>query len=221
MIWMSFSSIMLKEIVSKGYLLSESFVWHPRKGKRIEMENKSMVSRSWAGGEFDSKGAAWRSWSGWGSSLDPNCCCSVAKSCPALCDPMDYTHLPFTVSWSLLKLMSIELMMPSNHLILCSPFSSWLQSFASSGSFSVSQFFASGSQSIGASASVLPVNIQGWFSLGLTGLISLQSKGLSRVLFSITIQKQLWSNSHICIWLPVYICIWLTVVLKFIELYPK
>ena len=90
MIWMSFSSIMLKEIVSKDYLLSESFVWHPRKGKPIEVENKSMVSRSWAGEEFDSKGAAW-SCSGWGSSLDPNCCCSVAKSCPALCDPVDYS----------------------------------------------------------------------------------------------------------------------------------
>ena len=89
---MSFSSIMLKEIVSKGYFLSESFVWHPRKGKPIEMENKSMVSRSWAGEESDSTGAAWRSCSGRGSSLDPNCCCcSVAKSCPTLCDPMDYS----------------------------------------------------------------------------------------------------------------------------------
>ena len=91
MMRLSFSSIMLKEIVSKGYLLSESFIWHPRKGKPIEMENKSMVSRSWSGEEFNSKGAAWRSCSGWGSSLDSNCCCSVVKSCPTLCDPMDYS----------------------------------------------------------------------------------------------------------------------------------
>ena len=61
-------------------------------------------------------------------------------------------------------------------------FSSCLQSFPASGSFPVSQYFSSGDQSIGvsASASVLPVNIQDWFSLGWTGLISLQSKGLSR-----------------------------------------
>ena len=63
------------------------------------------------------------------------------------------------------------------------PFSSCLQSFPVSGSFPMSQFFASGSQSIGVSASplVLPMNIQDWFPLGLTGLISVQSKGLSRV----------------------------------------
>ena len=66
------------------------------------------------------------------------------------------------------------------------PFSSRLQSFPASGYFPVSQFFASGGQSIGASvsASVLPVNIQGWFPLWLTGWISLQSKGLSRVYHS-------------------------------------
>ena len=61
------------------------------------------------------------------------------------------------------------------------PFSSCLQSFLASGSFPMSQFFASGGQRIGASASVLLMNIQYWFPLGLTGLISLQSKGLSRV----------------------------------------
>ena len=70
--------------------------------------------------------------------------------------------LSFPISWSLLKLMSIELMIPSNHLILCRPFSSCLQSFPASGSFPMSRFFASGGQSIGASASgsVLPVNIE-------------------------------------------------------------
>ena len=91
------------------------------------------------------------------------------------------------------------------------PFSSHLQSFPASGSFPVSQFFASGSQSIGvsATASVLPMNIQDWFPLGLTGLISLQSKGFSRVFSNTTVQKQqffgiqpsLWSNSHIHTWL--------------------
>ena len=71
------------------------------------------------------------------------------------------------------------------------PFSSHLQSFPASGSFPVSQFFPSGGQSIGVStsASVLPMNIQDWFPLGWTGWISLQSKGLSRVFSSTTVQK--------------------------------
>ena len=87
------------------------------------------------------------------------------------------------------------------------PFSFCLQSFLASRSFPVSQPFASGGQCIraSASASVLPMNIQGWFPLGLTGLVSLQSKGLSRVFSSTTIwkhqffgvQPSLWSNSHI------------------------
>jgi len=89
------------------------------------------------------------------------------------------------------------------------PFSFCLQSFPVSRSFPVSQLFTSGSQNIGASASVLPMNIQGWFSFGLTGLISLKSKGLSRVFSSSTIQKHrfvgsqpaLWSYSHIHTWL--------------------
>ena len=71
------------------------------------------------------------------------------------------------------------------------PFSSCLQSFPASGSFPVSQFFTSGGQSIGVSAlaSVLPMNIQDWFPWGLTGLISLQSKGLSRIFSNSTVQK--------------------------------
>ena len=86
------------------------------------------------------------------------------------------------------------------------PFSSCPQSLPASGSFPMSQFFASVGQSIraSASASVLPMNIQDWFPLELTGLISLQSKGLSRVFSNTTVQKQqffsvkpsLWSNSH-------------------------
>ena len=101
----------------------------------------------------------------------------------------------------LAKTHGIESVMPSN---LCVPFSC-LQSFPASGYFPVSQFFTSGGQSIAvlASASVLPVSIQDWFPLGLTGLI-LQSKGHSRVLSNTTVQKHqffsaqfsLWSNSH-------------------------
>ena len=90
------------------------------------------------------------------------------------------------------------------------PFSSCLQSFPASGSFPMSQLFASGGQSIGASASapVLPMNIQDWFPLGWTGCISLQSKGLSRVFSNTTVQKHQFfsaqsfsqSNSHIHTW---------------------
>ena len=77
------------------------------------------------------------------------------------------------------------------------PFSS-LQSFPASGSFPMSQFFASGGQSIGASssASVLPMNIHSWFPLGLTGLISLWSKGLSRVFSSTTVQKHPLTSTY-------------------------
>ena len=90
--------------------------------------------------------------------------------------------LSITNSRTLLKLMSIESVMSSNHLILCHPLLFCFQSFPASGSFPVSQF-SSGGQIIGvsASASVFPVNIQDCFPLGLTGLISLQSKELSRV----------------------------------------
>ena len=87
------------------------------------------------------------------------------------------------------------------------PFSSCLQSFPASGSFLMSQLFTSDGRRIGASASasVLPKNIEGWFPLGLTGLISLQSKGLLRVFSNTTVQKHqffglqpsFWSNSHI------------------------
>ena len=91
------------------------------------------------------------------------------------------------------------------------PFSSCLQPFPASGAFQRSQFFTSDCQSTGVSASapVLPMNIWGWFPLGFTGLISLQSQGLSRVFSNTTVQKHqlfstqfsLWSNPHIYIWL--------------------
>ena len=90
---------------------------------------------------------------------------TVPPSRPALCNPMDCSMPGFPVHHQLpelAQLMSIESVMPSNHLILCIPFSSCLQSFPASGSFETSQLFASRRQSIGVSASapVLPVNIQ-------------------------------------------------------------
>ena len=115
--------------------------------------------------------------------------------------------LSITNSWSLLKLMSIESVMPSNHLLLCHPLILLPSIFPASGSFPMSQFFTSGGQSIGVSAStsVLSMDIQDWFPFGLTGWISLQSKGLSRVFSNTTVQKHqffgaqlsLWSNSHV------------------------
>ena len=118
--------------------------------------------------------------------------------------------LSITNSWSFLKLMSIESVMPYNISSSVVPFSFCLQSFPESGSFPVSQFFSLGGQSVGvsASASVLPMNIQDWFPLGLTGLISLQSKELSRDI-NTTVQKHqffgtelsLRSNSYSHTWL--------------------
>ena len=119
--------------------------------------------------------------------------------------------LPITISWSLLKLMSIESVMPSNHLILCCPLLLPPSIFPSIRVFTMSQFFVSDGQSTGVStsASVLPMNVLDWFPLGWTGWIYLQSKGLSRVFPNITVQKHqffsaqpfLWSNSHIHTWL--------------------
>ena len=119
--------------------------------------------------------------------------------------------LSSTVSLTLPTFMSIELVMPSNHLILCCPLSLNLPSFPTSGSYPMSWLSTSGGQSIGVStsASVLLMNIQDWFPLGWTGWISLQSKGLSGVFSSTRIQNHqffsaqpsLWSNSHICPWL--------------------
>ena len=106
--------------------------------------------------------------------------------------------LSFTISWSLPKLMSIESVIPSNHLILCHPLLPCLQSFPASGSFLLSWLFVSGGQSIeaSASASVFPMIIQGWFPLGLIGLISLPSKGLSSLLQHHTLKASiLWCST--------------------------
>ena len=103
------------------------------------------------------------------------------------------SSLSITNSQSLLKHMSIQ---PSHPLV--TPFSSCLQSFPASGTLQMSQFFASGGQSIGvsASASVLPMNVQDWFPLGWTGWISLQSKGL-RVFSNTTLQKHQFFDAQL------------------------
>ena len=118
--------------------------------------------------------------------------------------------LSTTNSQSLLKLMFIELATPSISSSVI-PFSSCPQSFPESGSFPVSQLFASGGQGIGlsASASVLPMNIQDWFPSGLTGLISLQSKGLSREFSNNTVQKHHFFNVQLSLWTKTHIHTWL------------
>ena len=112
---------------------------------------------------------------------------------------LQHTRLlcPSLFPMSLLKFMSIESVMLSNHLMFFHSFPFYLQSLPASQSFPMSQLFTSGSQNIGASAlaSVLPMNLQSLFPLGLTGLISLQSEGLSRVFSSTTIWRhQLWCS---------------------------
>ena len=105
------------------------------------------------------------------------CCFSVAKLYPTRCDPngLQHARIPsFTISQSLFKVVSIESEMPSDHLLLCHHF---CPQPSASVSFPMSCFFISGGQSIGASASVSPMNIQGWLPLGLTSLISLLSRG--------------------------------------------
>ena len=120
--------------------------------------------------------------------------------------------LSFTISQSLLKLMSIELVMSSKHLVLCHPLPILLSIIPSIGVFSNESALCIRCPSIGASASawVPPMNISDWFPLGLTGSISLQSKGLPRVFSNTTVKKHqffgaqpsLWFNSHIGTWLP-------------------
>ena len=124
------------------------------------------------------------------------------------------TSLSFIISPSLLKLMFIELVLPSNHLILCCPLLLLPSIFPSIREW-VGSLHQVG-QSIRVSALVLPMNIQGWFLLGLTGLISLLSKGFSRVFSNTTIWKHqffdtqpLWSNSLILTWLLEKPWLWL------------
>ena len=141
-----------------------------------------------------------------------SCSCSVSQLCPTLCDPMDCSTPGLPVLHHLPELAQIHVHWVGDaiqHPTLV-PFSC-LQSFPPSGSLPVSWLFTPGGQSIGASASapVLPMNILDWFSLGLTGLISMLSKGLSSVFSNVTVQEHqlfgtqpsLWSNSHIHTWL--------------------
>ena len=149
-----------------------------------------------------------------------HCCCSVANSCPALWDLMNCSMTGFASAFTI---------QPSPSPGVCSnscplsrwchptisfsfdPFSSCFQSFSASGSFPMSRLFTSNGQNIGASVStlVLPMNIQCWFPLGLTVLISFLYEGLSRVFSSITVQRHkffgaqlfLLSSSHIHTWL--------------------
>ena len=120
---------------------------------------------------------------------------------------LQHTRLTCLFSWNLLKLTSIESVILSNHLILCCPLLLLPSVFPSIRVFSNESVLRISGQSIGASAaaSALPMNIQYWFPLVWTGLISLLSKGFSRVFSNTTVQKHqffgtqlsLWSNSHI------------------------
>ena len=128
-------------------------------------------------------------------------CCSVTQSCPTLWDPMDCSTSAFPVLYCLSPgVCSYPLSQQCHPTISSSvaPISSCPQSFPASECFLLSQLFASGGQSIGASAStsVLPMNIQDWFPLGLTGLISLLSQRLSRVFSSTAVQKNLFFGSQ-------------------------
>ena len=118
---------------------------------------------------------------------------SVTQSCPTLCDPITAAHqasLPVTNSWSSPKPMSIESVMPSNHLILCHPLFLLPSIFPSIRVFSNESALRSRWPKYWSfSFSILPINTQDW-SLGWTGWISLQSKGLSRVFSNTTVQKQ-------------------------------
>ena len=133
--------------------------------------------------------------------IDWSICCSVAKSL-TLSTPWTAAlqpSLPLTISWSLPKFMSIEIAMPSNHLIFCHPLLLLPSIFPSIRVYSSE---SAGGQSIGASASasVLPMNIQGWFPLGLIGLISLQSKGLSSVFSSTIVWKHQFFGAQPFLW---------------------
>ena len=142
--------------------------------------------------------------------------CSVTQPCPTLCDPMDCSIQGFPGLHHLQDLAQTQVQWVSDaiHPSISSsviPFSSRLQSFPASGCFPMSWLFTSGDQSIGPSYSALIplMNIQDLFPLGLTSLISLLTKGLSRVFSNTTVQKHqffdaqlsLWSNSHIHTWL--------------------
>ena len=127
---------------------------------------------------------------------------SVTQQCPTLCHTMNPGTPGLPVHQQLLESTQARVhwvgdaIQPSHPVV---SFSSCLQCFLASGSYQMSQFFASGGQSIGvsASASVLPMNIQDWFPLGWTGLIFLQSQGLSRVFSNIKVQKHQFFSAQL------------------------
>ena len=143
--------------------------------------------------------------------------CSVAQSCLTLCDSVDCSTPGFPILYCLPEFSQTHVHWVNNAMQTSHPLSSPPASFPASGSFPVSQLFASRGYSIG--ASVLPMNIQCWFPLGVTGLISLLSKGLSRVFSSTTVQKHhflitqpfLWSNCHVCTGKTIASTIWIFV----------
>ena len=123
---------------------------------------------------------------------------SLAQSCLTLSIPMD-ARLPNPSPTPKACSNSCPSSWWCHPTILSSviPFSFCLQSFPASGSFPISQFFALGGQNIGISASFLPINIQQWFPLGLTGWISLQFKGLSRVFSNTRVQKHQFFGAQV------------------------
>ena len=142
-----------------------------------------------------------------------SCCCSIAQSYPTLCNPMDCSMPGFPILHHFLELAQTHVHWVGDAIQPSHPLSSPYPpafNLPASGSFPRSHLFASGGQNtrVSTSTSVLPMNIQDWFPLGWTGWISLQSRGLSRVISNTTVQKhqffstQLswWSNSHIHPW---------------------
>ena len=134
------------------------------------------------------------------------CCCSVAQSCLTLSNSTDCSMSGFpvssTISWSLLKLKSIELVMPSNHLVLCRPLLLLPSVFLSIRVFSnQSALRIRWPKYWSFSFSISPFNeYSGWFPLGLTGLISWQCKGLSRVFHNTTVQKHQFFSAQFSLW---------------------
>ena len=174
--------------------------------------------RFWGLQEHQKEGVSWTRRGGWGAFGGDRAIhssyCSVAKLCLTLCDPMDCSMPGFPVLHYLPESAQTHVywvVMSSNHLILCCPLFLLPSIFPSIRVFSNKSVLHIRWQEYwsSASVSVLPMNIEGWFPLGLTGSISLQPKGLSRVISSTTLRKHqffgaqpfLWSNSHIHTWL--------------------
>ena len=126
---------------------------------------------------------------------------SVTQLCPTLCDPMD-CRMSITNSQSLLKVMFIESVMPSNHFVLYHPLLLLPSVFPSIRVFSSESFLRSRWPKYWSFrfSIMLPMNIQDWFPIGWTGLISLQSKGLSRVFSNTTIQKHQFLSTQLSLW---------------------